>query len=836
MQRMNPLTNSDKKKLIHESEGSQIVSELQNEELRHAPGEVLSGNELYADLIHHLPFGLLTLTTDGRILEANLSAAALFGRERTKLLNNQFDLFLTVDTRSVFNRFLKNIFIRKTSQPCEVVLSLSNGSFSGSVQLTGIRHGTGETCSIVMIDNTESKRLQKKLYDSEQRFRSYFELPYIGRAITSPGKGWIDVNQALCDMLGYTKSELMKTSWAELTHPDDLEADLVQFNEVMSDRSEGYTLYKRFIHKDGHYIHTHLAVQCVRFPDRSVEYFAAIILDISELKKTEQTLRKSEQIKSELYENLNEAQRIAMIGSWDWDLMTNQVWWSDETYRIFGLTAQSFTPSFQENGKYIHPDDFEKYQQSFEHSFQTDEPLDIEIRLITRDGLLKHCHSKGKIISDSSGQKIRFAGIIMDITERKQAELLLQEKVEIIEAQNEEYQVINEELNRTNKELSEAKKRVEINEARLKIAQDVSNSGSWDWDIRNNAFYWSDEFLRLFGLPEKTVAGFDAWTKALHPDDVEIASRRIQEAIENRTALLNDYRIIFPGNEIRWIRSTGHVVYLNDKPERMIGMCMDITNQKKVETEIRNLNETLELRIAERTSQLETINNELTFHLNELEQFSYISNHDLQEPLRTMIQFAQLFKEKYQNTFDEEGNKYLEFITNSAIRMKVMVKNLLEYSLLGKTGVTKFIDCNKIVEEVLSDLNDSIKGFNARITVQELPTFKGFKTEMRLLFQNLIVNAMKFHRKDCVPEISISAESQDKEWLFSIRDNGIGIDKKHYDKIFIIFQRLHNRNEFEGTGIGLAHCKKVVEMHGGKIWVDSTPGKGSNFMFTIRKQ
>ncbi|MCX6269253.1 MAG: ATP-binding protein [Bacteroidetes bacterium] len=256
---------------------------------------------------------------------------------------------------------------------------------------------------------------------------------------------------------------------------------------------------------------------------------------------------------------------------------------------------------------------------------------------------------------------------------------------------------------------------------------------------------------------------------------------------------------------------------------------------KQAGDEILRLNETLEKHIAERTQQLETQNKELIRRLCELEQFTYTTNHDLQEPLRTLIQFTQLIKENYAGKLDEDGNKYIEFISKAAIRLRLVVVVLLEYSLLGKESIKTMFDCNKVIDAVLSDLDDAIKGSNAKITVQELPTIIAFETEMRLLLQNLISNAIKYQNKGNVPEINLSFEENNNEWLFQISDNGIGIDEKYKDKIFILFERLHKRSDFAGTGIGLARCKKVVELHGGRIWVESVPGTGSTFKFTIPK-
>jgi len=260
------------------------------------------------------------------------------------------------------------------------------------------------------------------------------------------------------------------------------------------------------------------------------------------------------------------------------------------------------------------------------------------------------------------------------------------------------------------------------------------------------------------------------------------------------------------GSEI-WVEDHGrHVLDYEGNILFHEGVLRDVTDRLYIENEIRKLNESLEERVAERTKQLETTNKELAFHLEEIEQFTYIASHDLQEPLRTLTNFTQLIKEEYSGKLDDDGNKYIEFISKSADRMRALVTDILEYSLLGKESVLTIVDTNKIVGEVLSDLADSIKESNAEITVKELPVVSGYTTELRLLFQNLIVNAIKFQKKKVPPKIIISAESQPKEWIFSVEDNGIGINQKNNEKIFVFFKRMHNRNDYEGTGIGLSHC------------------------------
>jgi len=231
--------------------------------------------------------------------------------------------------------------------------------------------------------------------------------------------------------------------------------------------------------------------------------------------------------------------------------------------------------------------------------------------------------------------------------------------------------------------------------------------------------------------------------------------------------------------------------------------------------------------------QVELANKELERKNKELEQFAYVASHDMQEPLRTTSSFVELLQQQYKGKLDEKADKYLNFIVQSSDRMKVLIKDLLDYSRIGRKKELNKINCNELIKEVLADLDTAIKESNAAITVKELPVISGYPTEMKQLFQNLLMNAMKFKKPGIAPEIKIEAHRNNGSWEFMCRDNGIGVDKQHQDRIFIIFQRLHTRNEYEGSGIGLAHCKKIVELHGGKIWIESVPQEGSTFHFTF---
>lgn len=240
----------------------------------------------------------------------------------------------------------------------------------------------------------------------------------------------------------------------------------------------------------------------------------------------------------------------------------------------------------------------------------------------------------------------------------------------------------------------------------------------------------------------------------------------------------------------------------------------------------------LEQKVEERTEEL----TRLTHSNADLAQFAYIASHDLQEPLRMITSYLQLIEQRYKDKLDADGTEFISYAVDGANRMQTMINDLLTFSRVGTRGKPfEPTDCEVILDQTLANLQIAIEKSQAIITHDPLPTVIADDTQMVQLFQNLIGNAIKFRSQE-PPQVHISAQAKGEEWVFSVRDNGIGIDLQYAERIFVIFQRLHSREEYPGTGIGLAVCKSVIERHGGKIWVESQPRKGSTFYFTIPKR
>jgi len=313
------------------------------------------------------------------------------------------------------------------------------------------------------------------------------------------------------------------------------------------------------------------------------------------------------------------------------------------------------------------------------------------------------------------------------------------------------------------------------------------------------------------------------------PDDKTEFGKTVENVFKSKEPFLWEGSQIVDGSEKYYSSSISPI--LDDKGEviNIIFITRDITSKTIAEKQILEMNTILERKVKERTEDLYKTN-------QELEQFAYVASHDLQEPLRNITNYVGLLEIRSEEILTEENKHFLKVISKSAERMKTLIRELLNFSRVGRNRTVEKVDCQKVLKDVLADMDLLIKENNARIIIENLPVIDGNSLEMKQLFQNLISNAIKFRKKDVTPEIIVKCESGKSDWKFSISDNGIGIPKEFLDKIFLIFQRLHTDSEYAGTGIGLAICKKIIEINEGKMWVNSIEGQGSTFNFTLPRK
>lgn len=345
-------------------------------------------------------------------------------------------------------------------------------------------------------------------------------------------------------------------------------------------------------------------------------------------------------------------------------------------------------------------------------------------------------------------------------------------------------------------------------------------AGYWDWHIQEGYEYFSPRFKKMFGYADHELPNTpETWRKLILPEDYPRTQELLEKHFESHgnVPVHTELRYRHKDGSIVWVLCVGETTEWDDqwRPVRMIGCHVDITERKQAEEKIEHMMA------------------ELSRSNAELEQFAYVASHDLQEPLRAVAGCVEILEREYRDKLDSEANELIRHTVEGARRMQTLIRDLLTYSRVSSRGQPfEPTDCNAALERALVNLETSIRENDALVTCDPLPTILADPTQMTQLFQNLIGNAIKF-RGEHRPEIHVSVQPVDDGWQFSVRDNGIGIDRQYYNQIFILFQRLHTRTEYPGTGIGLAVCKRIVERHGGTITVESEVGKGSVFSFTI---
>lgn len=487
-------------------------------------------------------------------------------------------------------------------------------------------------------------------------------------------------------------------------------------------------------------------------------------------------------------------------GIWNHDLISDRHFLSGRCREMLGY-EDSEVKTFGEWFNLIHPKDQEVLTKAFQAHLNRQTPLySSEYRMRCKDGSYKWLLARGQAMWDEAGTPIRAVGSITDITERKLAEAAILK--------------LNQELETKVKQRTAA---LQKSEAHLAEAQRVGHVGSWEFDLITQKVSWSNETFRIFGRnPQLGEPTYEKFLQYIHPEDREIHTTEFNKGIVEKKLVEINYRVLRSDGSLGYFRAVGKPFFNdNGEPLRYVGTVMDITESVLAE------------------QQLQKLNQELLRSNQELEQFASVASHDLQEPLRAISSYIKFLEEDYQDKFDKSGREYIHFISDATSRMQQLIRDLLAYARVsthGKEFIT--VDCNQVLEDAIFNLRAAIIESNATITRDSLPIVLADKGQLVQLFQNLIANAIKFCTEK-PPQIHIGFSQMEDKNLFWVRDNGIGIQPQYLEDIFQVFRRLHTRGEFPGTGIGLAICKKIVERHGGKIWVESEVGVGSTFILSL---
>jgi len=413
---------------------------------------------------------------------------------------------------------------------------------------------------------------------------------------------------------------------------------------------------------------------------------------------------------------------------------------------------------------------------SIQQVFQTGVPLSTESPVIFPGGQI-WLDTDLVPMRDNEGSITAVMGVARDITDRKQADLIILQEKDFSDSIINSLPGIFYLFNTDGKFLR------------------------WNNNFEQISGYSADEML------ERDMVDF------FTGEDREHIQESIQQVFLSGQAAVEANFITKDGTGIPY-HLTGIRIQLNGKPH-LAGVGIDITERKLAE-----------VKLFDAMADLARSN-------SELERFAYVASHDLQEPLSMVKSYLQLLEKRYNDKLDEDANEFIKFAVEGSQRMKDLISDLLAYSRVGTRGKDfEIVDCEKILENVLQNLQISLEENHAKLTHDALPMVMADDVQITSLFQNLIGNAIKFH-SDAPPLIHVGVKQEAKNWVFSVRDNGIGIDQQYFERIFIIFQRLHSRQEYAGTGIGLAISKRIVERHGGHIWIESQPGQGSTFFFTL---
>ncbi|MDY6967647.1 MAG: PAS domain S-box protein [Spirochaetota bacterium] len=648
---------------------------------------------------------------------------------------------------------------------------------------------------------------------------------------------------------------------------------------------------------------------------RQLSIHAAIAMEnsalVEDIKKAEKTIRDSE-------EHLRQSQELGRMVAWDWNIINNSVKWSGDVTSLFGRSADEIT-NFEVFINSLHIDDVENTKQRIQESIDTQVDYKAEYRVIKPDGSLIWLMAQGGAIRNSDGVTTNLVGVVMDNTERKQAEKALRESEEryrgIIDTAIDGIAIIDNngillEVNPayckmlgysyneligmqveklahpdhrhrvqdefTSQILEKGKVRMETvgitkdgslvlieihgvpfkhagHDALLAIVRDITERRQAEKALReseekyrslvesahtgilimDNAYHFTfvnDAMCQILERSREEIIGMD-FRDFIDDESRElVADRYVRRQRGEEIPLRYEFNAVRKNGEKRRVEISPVTITDSSGNPMTLTHITDITERKQAEEELARYRDHLEDIVKERTTQLEVVN-------KELEAFSYSVSHDLRAPLRAINGFSEIINRRYKDTLNDDARHYFENIIDAGRYMENLIDDLLKYSRLGRRAMKKIdVHLGKLFEIVLKHMDEKIKKSNGRVTIpNDLPIVKGDETLLTQIFSNLLDNSLTYHKKDIPPEVIVSWCDEAGKIIVQVSDNGIGIAPEFHEKVFDIFQRLHNQDEYPGTGIGLSLVKKAVEMHDWSIDLDSEIGRGATFTVTLER-
>ena len=735
--------------------------------------------EMLEIVTENISAGLTIISRDYRILWANNVLKDLLGDIEGK------NCYSTIHHRTNIcpDCKLEEIFEKGKSRVVQEKLVPSPGGQAWlEIISTAIRDEKGNitAASELSLDITERKKTELALRASEQKFRTIFEGSTDGiLGIDPETQKVVFANPRMHEITGYPLDELLKLGLVDLFRKDDLPVVIDNFEKHLAGKVT-LTKDQPFLRKDKKIVYCDSSSKLLNIGNQL--YLVGFLRDVTEQRKAKDALRVSEKRFREMNELLPEP-------VFETDIKGFVTFVNRAAFDQFGYSQEDLEKGLN-IFQMLAPESRENAKKRMVRILSGETLGAHEYTAIRKDG------SKFPIIMHTTAimhknKAVGMRGVLVDITERKKMEV---------------------ELDRVASDLT-----------RL---VDTANAPIFGIDRDGLVTEWNQTAVRITGYSKEETIGKNLVDDFITADYKASVKEVLDKAIQGEDTANFEFPL--------YTKDGQHVdVLLNATSRRdasgniigVVGVGQDITERKKMEVELMDL-----------VQKIQHSNKLLEQSNQELENYTYAVSHDLKAPLRTIQSFGGFLLEDYGERLDETGQDYLQRMINASSNLNAMIEDLLSLSRVGrKFTKVKKTDLNKLLQEILSDLEVSIKERNAEVVVDKLPVISIQRMWIKQLFMNLIDNGLKFN-KSKTPKVEVLHQERENDHLFKVRDNGIGIEEKYLERIFNLFEKLHTKKEYTGTGAGLAICKKIVEQFGGKIWVESKPGEGSTFMFTIPKK